>query len=89
MAQFGVVGIIFFLFSLWQSSKRIITLHNIRGIIFPVLFILLYAISYSVFTILMMSIWLLYLSNFLKTEVIRKYTIHRILKNINAQKKLD
>jgi len=79
MAQFGIVGTLFFLISLWLSSKQIVKLFNIQGTIFPVLFILLYAISYSVFSILVMCVWLLYLFSFLKTEVIRRYTIYNIL----------
>jgi len=81
MSQFGIVGTLFFLISLWLSSMQIIKLFNIRGTIFPVLFILLYAISYSVFSILVMCVWLLYLSSFLKNEVIRRYTIQNILHN--------
>ena len=79
MAQFGIVGTLFFLISLWISSKQIIILFNIRGTIFPVLFILLYAVSYSIFEMLVMCVWLLFLSSFLKTEVIRRYFIHNIL----------
>jgi hypothetical protein len=79
MSQFGIVGTLFFLISLWVSSKQIIVLFNVRGTMFPVLFILLYAISYSVFEILVMCVWLLYLSSFLKTEVIRRYIIHNIM----------
>jgi hypothetical protein len=81
MSQFGIVGTLFFLISLWVSSKQIIVLFNIRGTIFPVLFIILYAVSYSVSEILVMCVWLLYLSSFLKTEVIRKYVIQNILQN--------
>jgi hypothetical protein len=79
LSQFGIAGSLFFLFSLWVSSKQIIILFNIRGTIFPFLFVLLYAISYSIFQILVMCIWLLFLSSFLKTEVIRRYTINSIL----------
>lgn len=78
MSQFGIVGTLFFIISLWLSSKQIIKLFNIRGTIFPFLFVLLYSISYSVFAILVMCIWLLYLSSFLKTEVIRRYYVHNI-----------
>jgi hypothetical protein len=81
LGQFGIVGTLFFLISLWVSSKHIIILFNIRGTIFPVLFILLFAISYSVFQILLMCVWMLSLSSFLKTEVIRRYAIHSILHN--------
>jgi len=79
MSQFGIVGTLFFLISLWISSKQIILLFNIRGTIFPALFILLYAVSYSVSQILVMCVWLLFLSSFLKTEVIRRFAIHNIL----------
>jgi hypothetical protein len=81
MTQFGIVGILFFLISLWASSKQIINLFNIRGTIFPVLFILLFAISYSAFHLFVMWIWLLFLSSFLKTEFIRRYVIYNILHN--------
>jgi hypothetical protein len=81
MAQFGLVGLIFFLVSLWYSSKQIMILYNIKGIIFPVLFILMISISYSVLKILFMSIWLLYVSSFLKTQVIHIYKINELLKN--------
>jgi len=79
MSQFGIVGTLFFLISLWISSKQIILLFNIRGTIFPALFILLYSISYQVSQILVMCVWMLSLSSFLKTEVIRRYAIHNIL----------
>jgi len=81
MAQFGIIGTLFVLISLWLSSKQIIKLFNVRGTIFPFLLVLLYSISYSVFAILVMCIWLLYLSSFRKTEVIRRYFIHNILHN--------
>lgn len=81
-AQFGMVGVVFFIVSLWQSSTQIINLYNIKGKIFPVLFILMISISYSIFNILFMSIWLLYISSFLKDEVIRRYEIYRFLKQL-------
>jgi hypothetical protein len=80
LAQFGIVGTVFFLFSLWVSSKRITYLFDVRGAIFPALFILLYAVSYSVFSTLIMSIWLFFLSNTTKSEILKKIGIHRYLK---------
>jgi len=73
MSQFGIVGILFFLISLWKSSKQIMVSFNIQGTIFPVLFIIMYAVSYSIFEELVMCIWLLFLSSFLKTEVLKRY----------------
>jgi len=84
MAQFGIVGIIFFIISLWRSSKQIITLYNIKGTIFPFLLILLISVSYSVLNTIFMFIWLLHFSSFLKTEVLRRYTAYTILKKIES-----
>jgi hypothetical protein len=85
MARYGLVGIIFFFFSLWQSSNQIILLYKVKGIIFPFLFILLISISYSIITPLYMCIWLLYISSFLKTEVVRRRTIYNILKELDRK----
>lgn len=83
MAQFGMVGILFFLYSLWQSSKQVINIYQIKGVIFPFLFVLLISISYKINTVLYMCFWLLYLSNFEKTEIFRKYILQNILnKNV-------
>jgi hypothetical protein len=79
ISQFGLVGIIYFLTSLWISSTNIISLYNIRGTLFPVLFILLYAISYSVLSIFIMTIWMLPLAGFRKTKVIRKFTLNNVI----------
>lgn len=84
MAQFGIVGIIFFIYSLWRSSNQLVKVYNVRGVIFPFLFIVMVAVSYNIFTILYMCIWLFYLSNFYKTEVIRHYLNHIFLKSTNA-----
>ncbi len=84
MAQYGLVGIIFFIFSLWKSSSQLIKVYSVRGVIFPFLFIIMLAISYSVFSVLYMCIWLFYLSNSYKTEVVRHYLTHYFLKRTNA-----
>ncbi len=73
MAQYGIVGILFFSISLWKSSKQLIKVFNVRGLIFPILFILLISISYGLFIALYMCLWLFYLSNFKKSEVVKRY----------------
>jgi hypothetical protein len=80
MAQFGIVGILFFTISLWLSSKNLISVFNVRGVIFPFLFIVMLAISYNIFSILYMCIWLFFISSFYKTEVIKHYLNHYFLK---------
>lgn len=79
ISQFGMVGILFFLSSLWISSKQIILLFNVRGLIFPVLFVLLYAISYSVLSTLMMIIWMIHMASFRKILAIRKFALNNMI----------
>ncbi len=86
LGQYGIVGTIFFLVSLWISSKQIMTLYKVRGTIFPVLVFLFISISYDIiFTALLMCFWLLYISNFLKRETLKKYIILSMLKNRNKE----
>ncbi len=80
MAQYGVVGILFFVFSLWMSSKKLVRVFNVRGAIFPFLFIVMVSVSYNIFTSLYMCIWLFYISSFYKTEIVRHYLNHYFLK---------
>lgn len=84
MAQFGIVGIIFFVFSLYKSSQQITHLYKAKGVIFPFLFIIMIAISYNIFSVLYLSIWLLYLPNFYKTEMLRIYLRQKIVDHSNA-----
>lgn len=84
MAQFGIVGILFFLFSLYKSSSQIIRLYKAKGIIFPMLFVMMIAISYNIFSVLYLSIWLLYLPNFYKTEMLRFYLRKKLLNHSRA-----
>jgi len=86
MARFGIVGILFFIFSLWQSSKQMLQLFNVRGTIFPVLLILMISISYSLFTILYMCIWMFYLPDVLKVENYRKYAISYLYKSLTTKR---
>lgn len=80
MAQFGIVGLLFFSISIWKSSKRILSLFNVKGLIFPIAFIFLISVSYSVISVLLMCLWLLYLPDFYKTEIARRYLIADFLK---------
>lgn len=80
LAQYGLVGTLFFFISLWKSSKRIISTFNIKGVIFPMLFILLISISYGLFIALYMCIWLYYLPNLKKSEVVKQYYKLHLLK---------
>ncbi len=73
MAQFGIVGILFFSISLWKSSKQLVMVFKVRGVIFPMLFMLFISISYGLFIALYMCIWLFYLSDFKKHEAVRRY----------------
>ncbi len=85
LGQYGIVGTIFFLMSLWISSRQIMTLYKVRGTIFPVMLFLFISISYDIiFTGLLMCFWLLYISNFLKRETIKKHVIYNMLKNRDA-----
>lgn len=84
IAQFGLVGLIFFLFSVWSSSKRLVVVYQLRGAAFPAVLILMISISYTIFTILYACIWLYYLSSSIKTEVIKEYLNQHLLKSSNA-----
>jgi hypothetical protein len=84
LAQFGLVGLIFFLFSVWSSSKKLVTLYNLKGALFPVVLILMISISYTIFTILYACIWLFYLSSSYKTAVIKEYLNRHLLNSSNA-----
>ena len=84
LAQFGVVGLIFFLFSVWSSSKKMVTLYNLRGALFPVVLIIMISISYTIFTILFTCIWLFYLASTYKTAVIKEYLSRQLLNSSNA-----
>ncbi|AHW62272.1 hypothetical protein SAMN05444285_12635 [Draconibacterium orientale] len=85
LARFGTIGFIFFLFSLWQSTKEILKLYKLKGTIFPVLIMFMISISYSLFTILFMCIWLFYLPGILKVENYRKHILSYVLKTIETQ----
>jgi hypothetical protein len=84
LAQFGLVGLIFFLFSVWSSSKKMVVIYNLRGAIFPAVLIIMISISYTIFTILYTCIWLFYLSSSFKAEVIKAYLNQHLLKSTNA-----
>ena len=81
MAQYGIVGLFFFIFSLWKSSQRMLSFYNLRGVIFPMAFILLISISYSIISPLLMCLWLFYLPDFYKTEVARQYLLSEYFKS--------
>jgi len=80
LAQYGIVGLIFFLFSIWRSSQKLISFYNLRGVIFPMAFVLLISISYSVISPLIMCVWLYYLPDFYKTEAAQQYLLAQYLK---------
>jgi hypothetical protein len=62
LARFGIVGTLFFLFSVYKSSKTLQILYNFKGSLFFVLIILLISISYSIIeNPLAMSFWLFFL----------------------------
>jgi hypothetical protein len=84
LAQFGLVGLIFFLFSVYSSSKKMVTLFNLRGALFPAVLIIMISISYTIFTILFTCIWLFYLSSSFKTAVIQEYLNRHLLNSSNA-----
>ncbi len=85
MAQYGIAGLLFFIFSLWKSSQRLLYLFNIKGLIFPMAFVLLISISYSIITALLMTLWLTYLPDLYKTEVARNYLITGFLRRSNIK----
>ncbi len=84
MGQFGIVGILFFIFSLWKSSNLLVKAYNVRGAAFLLVFVIMVAVSYNIITILYMSIWLFYLANSYKTEVLRHYLHSYFFKRTNA-----
>lgn len=84
MAQYGSVGILFFLFSIWQSSKQITMLFNAKGIFFPALVVLMISLSYGIFVVIYMCVWLLNFSNFFKYEIFRRYTLRFVYKRLLA-----
>lgn len=84
LAQFGIVGLIFFLLSIYKSSKQIVRLYNVRGTVFPAIIILMISISYNIFTILYACLWLFYLSSSYKSEAIRLYLKYHLLKKTNG-----
>lgn len=82
MAQYGSVGILFFLISIWQSSKQITILFNAKGAIFPALLLFMISLSYGVFVLIYMCIWVFYLTNIYKSELYRRYTIKRVVNEL-------
>jgi hypothetical protein len=62
MARFGLIGTIFFFFSLYKSAESIQQIFNIKGRVFMILVIFIISISYSIIeNPLVMSFWLFYL----------------------------
>lgn len=75
---FGLVGLIFFVFSLIKSSIKLSKLFHFKGWLFPVLLIIMIAISYSlIFTPLLMCFWLLHFE-YLPKALKNKILIHKL-----------